>query len=532
LRQFQLVPSGSQGWFSRTIGGGGDHFAYASTLALYVYRLSDFTLSSVLTGHQRTITGLAWNHRNPSQFVSLGSDAKLLLWDVLEGKQLLSKTLSHNAFVADFNASNPDKLAFACEDKAVYLWDTRENTVKRLFRTGKTSARCLRWSERKTNTLAVGNKSGQIILYNTSSQATVELLAGGPEASPVADIRWDRLSADYLLVAFRDGALILIDVESRAEVQRFEKQGAAITALEWLPRQPGAFASINGRAGVIRIWNVSQRAPLEVVKVSDKPAFGMSLLPDGHSLAMTFLDGAVAIYDTATRAMRHRGLPGHIETIFDVAFHPVDADTLATASYDASVKVWNAPSMRCAQTLTADTGPLYSVSWSSDGSKIVASSGKGRTAVWDVCTGALLWLNPTAHTATCLRGGWSGPGPQKIATGGMDKTLAVWDTEHKRLVTRIPHPGDVMGCAWSPADPELIATACADGMVRLFSFRSSRPMLEVRAHASRAFNVCFSPIRASLLASSGDDGTVAIIDITTSRVSKLFGHKDKGERSA
>lgn len=59
-KQFKLVPSGCQGWHTRVLGAGGGRFAYCSTLAIYVYALRDFRLEKLLTGHDRTITGLSW----------------------------------------------------------------------------------------------------------------------------------------------------------------------------------------------------------------------------------------------------------------------------------------------------------------------------------------------------------------------------------------------------------------------------------------------------------------------------------------
>ncbi|KAA0176527.1 hypothetical protein FNF27_01808 [Cafeteria roenbergensis] len=529
MRQFQLVPSGCQGWFSRVVGGGGGHFAYASTLAVYVYRVADYSLSSVLTGHQRTITGLSWSVANPRFFATSGADLKLVMWDAHLGQQVLSRTLTSNAFVVEFSPLAPHLVAFACEDKWVGVWDTRENSVTRVCQSGKSSARCVRWNERREGLLAIGCKNGQILLHNMSTRKTRELVAGGTEASPVADLRWDRLSEDYLLAAFRDGTLALYDVERGTQVQRFEKQGASVTALEWLPWQPGSFASINGRAGVVRIWNVSQRAPLEVVQVSDRPAWGMSLLPGTTRLLLSFLDGAVAVFDLATRSLRHRGLPGHIETIFDAQFHPTDPDTLATASYDASVKVWHAPSMRCAQTLTGNTGPLYSLCWSPDGSRIAASSGKGRVVVWDVCTGAVIMLKDDAHASTSLRVSWSRTDPDLLASVGMDKVVVLWSVSDKVAKQRVNHPNDVMGCDWCPVTPGRLATACADGKVRVYFLAPVGPRLdfEFDAHVGRAFNVAFSPLVPQLLASGGDDGRVVVHHLGKGTSTKLIGHTDK-----
>ena len=528
LRQFQLVPSGCQGWFTRVVGGGGDFFAYASTLAIYVYRKEDFSLCSVLTGHQRTITCLSWSQKDPQRFATSGADGKLVLWNAAEGRKEETTSLPSNAFVVEFSPRSATRLAVACEDKTVSVWDTKENKVTRLCRTGRSSARCVKWNEKRDGLLAIGCKSGQVLLHDAVRGRTTELVSAKADSPPVADLRWDRLSEDYLLVAFRDGGLALYDVERGAEVQRFEKQGASITALEWLPWQPGAFASINGRAGVVRVWNVSQRSPLEVVMVSDRPAWAMSLLPGTTSLLLSFLDGAVAVYDLATRAMRHRGLPGHIETIFDAQFHPADPDTLATASYDSSAKVWHAPSMRCAQTLTGPTGPLYSVAWSPDGARIAASSGKGRLAVWDVSTGAAVWVEDAAHASTSLRVSWSRADPSRLATVGMDSSAKVWDVGLQSLLATYRHPADVMGVDWSPTDAAVFATACADGVVRVFRHGGGlAPFREHRSHSARAFNVAFSPLVPSLLASGGDDHAVVVQDLSTGTAVRIEAHTNK-----
>ena len=38
---------------------------------------------------------------------------------------------------------------------------------------------------------------------------------------------------------------------------------------------------------------------------------------------------------------------GHVETIFDCRFHPADADLLATASFDGTIKLWNINTLTC-----------------------------------------------------------------------------------------------------------------------------------------------------------------------------------------
>lgn len=42
---------------------------------------------------------------------------------------------------------------------------------------------------------------------------------------------------------------------------------------------------------------------------------------------------------------------GHIETIFDCEFAPHDANILATASFDGTIKLWDVATFTCVSTV-------------------------------------------------------------------------------------------------------------------------------------------------------------------------------------
>lgn len=49
-------------------------------------------------------------------------------------------------------------------------------------------------------------------------------------------------------------------------VRTFKKK--FVKAISWMSWAPGSFVSVSSRTGVIRVWNVSQKQPIEVIKVS------------------------------------------------------------------------------------------------------------------------------------------------------------------------------------------------------------------------------------------------------------------------
>ena len=71
-------------------------------------------------------------------------------------------------------------------------------------------------------------------------------------------------------------------------------------------------------------------------------------------------------------AARH-SLKGHTSDVFGVAFNP-DGKRLVSASFDATVKVWDAASGQEVLTLKGHTNAASSVAFSPDGKRLASAS--------------------------------------------------------------------------------------------------------------------------------------------------------------
>lgn len=97
---------------------------------------------------------------------------------------------------------------------------------------------------------------------------------------------------------------------------------------------------------------------------------------------------------------------------------------LATASFDATVKLWDPESGRCMHTLRKHSQPVYSVTFSPDAQFIATGSFDEKLYVWNVKDGSLVrqYRGGGGIFEVC----WNARG-DKIAACFADNTISILD---------------------------------------------------------------------------------------------------------
>jgi len=72
--------------------------------------------------------------------------------------------------------------------------------------------------------------------------------------------------------------------------------------------------------------------------------------------------------------------------VYSVSYSP-DGKTLASGSYDKTVKLWDAATGKELATLKGHSGPVQSVAFSPDGKTLATASDDKTIKLWDLATG-------------------------------------------------------------------------------------------------------------------------------------------------
>lgn len=244
--------------------------------------------------------------------------------------------------------------------------------------------------------------------------------------------------------------------------------------------------------------------------------------PDGQKLATGGLDGALRLWNAETGELISP-LTGHSLGVLTLAFSP-DGKTLAAAGGDdrapdsirrksGELMLWNLETKQDPRNINV---PAYvaSMAFASDGRTIAAGLFSGTTLVLDGHIGAVKQtLSASGSPVECVR---FAPNSSRLATADANGAIRLWETEDgSELATLRGHRGCVYCLAFSH-DGQTLASGGSDQTIRLWNTDVHPERTQVRLPAWSLQFLQFTPNNESLVVS--DFRNVWQIDTRTNRV--------------
>jgi WD40 repeat protein len=248
--------------------------------------------------------------------------------------------------------------------------------------------------------------------------------------------------------------------------------------------------------------------------------WSVAFSPDGKTLASASEDNTIKLWNLESQKPIAT-LTGHSSSVLSVAFSR-DGLTLAAASADKTIKVWNLQSQKPIATLTGHSREVNSVAFSRDGLTLASASADKTIKVWNLQSQKAI-ATLTGHSRE-VNGVAFSPDGLTLASASADKTIKVWNLQsQKAIATLIEHSREVNGVAFSP-DGLTLAAASADKTIKVWNLQSQKPINNLTGHSNSVNSVAFSP-DGKTLASASADKTIKVWNLQSQKpIATLTGH--------
>ena len=243
--------------------------------------------------------------------------------------------------------------------------------------------------------------------------------------------------------------------------------------------------------------------------------YDVAWLPDGNSLVSASFDNTLKLWDVASGTVL-RTMEGHTGIVLSVAVSP-DGKLIASGASDNSIRLWEVPQNDPTRTVQAHEGKSLTLALSPDGKTLATSDETGVVRLFEAETGTQQKELKLPAPASALA--WS-RNSQSLGAGSKDGSLHLVNAQDGTVTVSVAaHEGRITGLAFSTNNSQFF-TAGADGFVRrwpvkLTASEDGKPLTKEAAQAEhvadeKAVHSFALLSNSSQYATAGEDGQVKL----------------------
>ena len=400
------------------------------------------------------------------QWLATGSeDRTAWLWNVNDRGAAPIVLTGHQNGITSL-AFSPDGrwLATASEDRTARLWDVAHPESPSRILAGHESAVSQLAFSPDGNWLATASEDHTARLWDLTPSVTESMQSDALSIQPVTATR----QADGTSIILSGHTNGVTSVAISPDGHWLATGSEEMTARLWDLTQVGRTQSGATSPGATPRGATQPAPPSRVLAGHVDVVTAVAFSPDNRWLATASADATVRMWDVAQPEAPPRILAGHGNVVNAVRFSP-DGKRLASSSRDGTARLWDLAQPQVPPKVIAASGDVvYSVAFSKDGRWMAIGSWDDSAALWDGTRPDTVPRAMASRENVAAAGSFS-PDGRWLVTGGANNTAQLRDMQQPGAAPRIlaGHKDALYVATFSP-DSRWLATGSEDKTVRLW----------------------------------------------------------------
>jgi WD40 repeat protein len=260
-----------------------------------------------------------------------------------------------------------------------------------------------------------------------------------------------------------------------------------------------------GEDNLVRVWTPKGASFTEPITGSSQEGvncLAFSPAENGRWLAIGSQGSTVRLRDFTNNTSS--AYEGHSGPITSVSFSN-DGSKVLSASADKTIQIWNPHNSQPIQKFKPTDSAANSATFNSDSTRVLGALEGNEAMVWTVGSDAdplrLPRAGPVKRALFNIQG-------DRIVTASLDKTVAVWlpsatSSSNPPLVWSEALSGPVFQAVFSPGGDQ-VACASGDRTAKIWDARTGRQLRDLQGHQKTVNQVVYHPRGKILLTGSAD----------------------------